>query len=122
MTNHEKYRLYTSEHPAADIFVDASWLYLISSALQRRVWIDSQKLIWPNQYIFFVAKPGKGKSITDIPREFLSYYKKDGTPNTANISEEKITSSPLLFPLSATSTTTYCKARLRALLSKFCVR
>lgn len=104
MTNHESWRFYTSELSSPFTYIDAAWSFLIGSALQRRVWIESAKTVWPNQYVFFVAPPGVGKSVTDEVYKFLTYYDKTGRPvDTDDLQDGK--EFELLFPVSATSTT-----------------
>lgn len=105
MTNHELFRLYTSEHPASDNYIDATWLFIISAALQRRVWLDSSNKIFPNQYIILVAPPGTGKSITSVAHEFLTWFKEGGIINDGRDTENANNPTKLLFPCSANSTT-----------------
>jgi len=76
MKNLNRWRLYCSEYATADQFVDAGWVALVGAALQRRVWVDSGKPIYPNHYMLFVAPPGVGKSlVTDEVVKVLRTYK-----------------------------------------------
>lgn len=67
MTNLERWQFYCKDFPTTNDYVDFSYLFMVSAALQRRVWLfDHRKPIWPNQYMLFVAPPGVGKSmVTD---------------------------------------------------------
>lgn len=104
--NHELFKFYNAELPTPDSYVDASWAFLISAALQRRVWIASGMKVFPNQYIFLVAPPGVGKSITSVVANMLNYWKLDGTPRPEVVTEASMTEKPrMMFPVSATSTT-----------------
>lgn len=105
MTNHDRFRLYTSEFPSPDTYIDAAWTFLISSCLQRRVWMKSGKRIWPNQYIFLVAPPGVGKSVTETVKDLLVHYKQDGTINKPALEGQELARTKMLFPVSASSTT-----------------
>lgn len=63
MTNWEKWRSYTDALPTPDNMVDWAWLFTVSSALERRVWIGPEhEKLFPNMYVCFVSKPGIGKS------------------------------------------------------------
>lgn len=64
MTNYEKWLAYTSGLSSPQNFIDWGWLYMISAALQRRVWCgpDHQQL-FPNMYVILVGRPGIGKGL-----------------------------------------------------------
>ncbi len=58
-------------------FIDWAFRWLICASLQRRVWVSLRgKQLYPNIYLFLVAEPGIGKSITLSPaKELLSWHK-----------------------------------------------
>lgn len=74
MTNLERWRLYMRDIESPDIYVNWGFYHMISSALQRRVWMwsDLENLmpcsfsLYPNMYITLVGPPstGKGRVIT----------------------------------------------------------
>jgi len=62
MTNFEKWRAYTAGLPSPDNFIDWSFRFMISAALQRRVWSPPEhEPIFSNMYITLVGDPGVGK-------------------------------------------------------------
>lgn len=109
MTNLERWQFYCKDFPTTDNYVDFSYLFMVSAALQRRVWLfDHRKPIWPNQYILFVAPPGVGKSmVTDeVKRIFKGIpYSNKGASVEDNIEREsKLAAPKMLVPMSADST------------------
>lgn len=47
-----------------DSYIDYGFYYMISAALQRRVWLGPPQVpVFPNQYVVLVGKPGLGKSL-----------------------------------------------------------
>lgn len=77
MTNLEAWRFYLKDIISPDSFIDMGFYYLISAALQRRVYLGSDELpLFPNQYITFVgpAAVGKGLVLTRVA-QFLSHHK-----------------------------------------------
>lgn len=61
--NLQHFRNYTKDLESPAHFIDWNFLYCVSSALGRRVWIGQKPSeTFPNLYIIFVAKPGIGKS------------------------------------------------------------
>lgn len=91
MNNFEKWQSYTDRLMAPHNYVTWGWLSLISSCLQRRVWLgtDNQKC-FANQYIFLVGPPATGKGL--IIKEhsaILRHYKRDDfKANTDGYSKE----------------------------------
>jgi hypothetical protein len=71
-----------AEVPTPDIFKKWAGISAISSALERRVWLNlSGGKIYPNLFVFLVANPGVGKDQALIPaRELLE---ESGTVNLA---------------------------------------
>jgi hypothetical protein len=62
MTNFEKWKKYTAGLPSPDNFVEWGFRYMISAALQRRVWAPPEhEPIYPNMYVTLVGDPGVGK-------------------------------------------------------------
>ena len=70
MTNLEKWRKYTEDFESPNLFVDWGFYSLISSAMQRRVWLHSDPLtglptqnsIFLNQFVVLIGPPACGKS------------------------------------------------------------
>jgi len=94
LSNFEKWRLYTQGLPSPENYIDWSWYYIVSAALQRRVWMgsDNQQL-FPNMYVILVGPPGTGKGL--VLREvtnLLRYWTLDmseGAKDIAKTTEEK---------------------------------
>jgi adenylate kinase family enzyme len=64
LSNFERWRLFTDGLVSPDIYIDFSFYYIISAALQRRVWIGpTHSPLYPNLYIILVGEPGIGKGI-----------------------------------------------------------
>ena len=77
LTNYERWCSYTSNLSSPQNYVDWGWLYLISAALQRRVWIGPHhQPLYPNMYVILVGAPGIGKGlvIREVS-EFLKHWK-----------------------------------------------
>lgn len=99
------WKAYTDPFPTNDRYVTFGWLFMISAALQRRVWLDSEhRPTYPNQYMLFVAPPGVGKSmITDGVRHIFELQTEESlTGKNATAVTKKATR--LLYPISADST------------------
>lgn len=79
LTNFEKWKLYMRDVPSAENFIEWGFYYMISAALQRRVWVgpDHYKL-YGNQFVILVAEPAVGKGVVIKPvSRILSYHKLD---------------------------------------------
>jgi dephospho-CoA kinase len=64
LSNFDKWRFYNEGLISPDIYIDFSFYYLISAALQRRVWIGpTHSPLYPNLYIILVGEPGIGKGL-----------------------------------------------------------
>ena len=76
-TNLERWRFYMKDITSPDIFIDMGFYYMISAALQRRVYLGSdERPLFPNLYIILVADPGIGKGLVIIPvAQFLKHHK-----------------------------------------------
>lgn len=107
MTNYEHWCVYTKNLPSPQVYLDFGFYYLITSALQRRVWFygsgeDGMEL-YPNLYLVFVGPPGCGKSLVlKAVAQLLKYhkYEKGLLIKTAAGMEH-----PCLFPVGADSIT-----------------
>lgn len=63
MTNLEKWMFYLQDLESPDHFLRWNWYFLISSCLERRIWIGGIDCeIYPNMFLIFVAEPGFGKT------------------------------------------------------------
>jgi hypothetical protein len=99
VTNLERWRFYLKSIEAPDAFIDWSFYWMISASLQRRVWWGStERPLYPNLYVFLVADPGIGKSITIGPvKQFLEWHKlKDKGPFDADSIFKRIVPADLL--------------------------
>lgn len=77
MTNKERWLAYTSNLSSPNNYIDWGWIYLVSAALQRRVFIGPKhQPLYPNLYVILVGPPGVGKGL--VIREvsdFLKHWK-----------------------------------------------
>ena len=71
----------TASIGAPHIFQKWTAISLISAALEEKVWIQTSRPVFPNQYIFLVAHPGVGK--TRIINEGKLLYNKLEKPHQA---------------------------------------
>jgi hypothetical protein len=92
MTNKQRWDNYTSNLSSPQSFVDWGYLFLISSCLQRRVWLSaSNQPCFPNMYVILVGEPGIGKGlvIREV-NEFLRFWKKDDIkPKTEGMNKDQ---------------------------------
>lgn len=65
MTNIEKWNFWLRELESPQVFIDFTAYWIVSSALQRRVWYGDYRFspMFPNLYTVFVGPPGVGKSM-----------------------------------------------------------
>ena len=78
MTNLERWRLYMKDITSPNSFIDFGFYFMISAALQRRVWLWSEdhSPLYPNLYVIMVGEPGLGKGRVIKPvSKFLRYHK-----------------------------------------------
>lgn len=77
MTNLQHWNNILRDIEAPQEFIDWSFTWMISAALQRRVWTTGRgKVLYPNMYLFLVAEPGIGKGVSLGPaKELLSWHK-----------------------------------------------
>lgn len=107
MTNMEKWRIYTDKLVSPDSFINFSFLFLTSAALQRRVWIGDMefKPVFPNLYLVLVGDPGTGKTlVTDELQALLTHHELVTSVEHTNDPEEK-KNKKFVFPRGADSTT-----------------
>lgn len=80
MTNYEKWCAYCDRFSSPQSYIDFGFYWMISAALQRRVWFHSpDKPLYPNQYCFFVGPPATGKGL--IITEVLDFLKEPKLTN-----------------------------------------
>lgn len=87
MTNKERWMQYNDGLPSPVSYLDWSWLFLISSCLQRRVWLGpSHQQLFPNMYVILVGPPGTGKGlpIREVSNILKHWKKKDVLIQSAN--------------------------------------
>jgi hypothetical protein len=79
----EYWKLYNRESIAPDSFIEMSLYYMVSAALQRKVWLQSaDRAIFPNQYLVLCAPPGVGKGLVIRPASvILRHHKLDPIAN-----------------------------------------
>lgn len=60
-----------------DSYIEMAFYFMISAALQRRVWSSStENPVFPNMYVILVGGPGVGKGLVINPiAEFLRFHK-----------------------------------------------
>ena len=63
MTNIEKWRYFLKDLESPDLFIDWGFYSMISTALQRRVWLFPDTFtLYPNLFVLLVGPPAAGKS------------------------------------------------------------
>lgn len=81
MTPLEAWTEYTADLPSPQSYVDFGYLYLITSALQRRVWYYDDNRLYCNLYVIFVGKPALGKGLVlSRVSELLKYHRDPKRP------------------------------------------
>ena len=76
MTNFERWNLFMRDIPSPQGFIDFGFYYMISAALQRRVWVGDTQKLFPNQYCILTGRPGIGKGLVIKPvLEILKHHK-----------------------------------------------
>lgn len=93
----QAWRHYHKDTTSPDSFIDMAFYFMISAALQRRVWLNGteyepigNKVMFPNQYIILVAEPGIGKGLVIKPvTEFLQYHKYNPNAEQKKLLEDK---------------------------------
>ena len=78
LSNFEAWKFYMKDCISPESYIDMGFYYMISAALQRRVYLGSDnKPLFPNQFIIFVGPPGIGKGLvlTEVA-DILKHHKK----------------------------------------------
>lgn len=100
--NFNKWADYCDPLPTNERFIAFGWLWMIGTALQRRVWMDT-KPVFPNNFMFLVGPPSAGKGcVTDSVRELFDRITPDPKNDAKSITFAMKKGNPL-FPLSADS-------------------
>lgn len=119
-----KWRNYTADLVSPDNFITMSFYWMMSAALQRRVWSGPiHKPLFPNLYCILVGEPGVGKGLilTEVI-QMLKHHKwkpqvKEINPtvqitnddineilNASGVGGNKVKEPDLLFPVAADAT------------------
>ena len=62
MTNKQKWDKVTEALESPQIFIDLSWYFAVTAALERRVWFGNyERAMFTNMFVLFVAPPATGK-------------------------------------------------------------
>src|SRR4051812_35383690 len=62
----------TNGLPAPSIFLKWAAISAIAGALERKVWVRMNRMnLYPNMYVFLVAAPGVGKTVSGTQTEIL---------------------------------------------------
>lgn len=93
MTNFERWKAYMSWCISPESYIDWGYYYLISAALQRRVWFGaSHRPVYPNIYVFLVGEAGLGKGLVLNPvGEILRHHKLPDPSSAAKQMEQHAT-------------------------------
>ena len=98
MTNHEKFRFFTSALESPDSFIDLAWWWAVSTALERRVhYGDLSRPQFCNMYVLFVGPPavGKGTAMREAANLLHAFPYRDAK---GNVRINPVTATPeLLF-------------------------
>lgn len=78
MTNWERWLKYTESLGSPDSYIQWGGIFVISAALQRRVWCPPDwRRCYPNIYVTLVGKPGIGKGqVIKCIKEILEHWRK----------------------------------------------
>lgn len=89
MTNYQKWNSYCDRFSSPQSYIDFGFYWMISAALQRRVWFHSpDKPLYPNQYCFFVGPPATGKGL--IITEVLDFLKEPKLSNPQMVADDDL--------------------------------
>ncbi len=104
MTNKDRWNLITSKLPSPQSYIDFGFYYLISLALQRRVWFyEGRDSLYCNLYIVLVGPPAVGKGI--ILKAIAQLARHHKTMNHGLVKTSIGEELPNLFPVSGDSIT-----------------
>ncbi len=92
MTNMDRFLFYCKDLESPEMFIRLTYLWAVSSVMQRRIYFGNEKLpIFGNVFFGFIAPPGIGKSLAAkmVGKGFLKSYvtaddkkiEKDGLPS-----------------------------------------
>ena len=75
---YDAWRHYLEKNSSPEVFADFGFYFMISAALQRRVWVGKNGAeLYPNIYVVLVGPPGVGKGIIISPvTSILRSFKK----------------------------------------------
>ena len=118
MTNFDRWQRLMKDVCSPQSYIDFGFYFMISSALQRRVWTGPDHFrLYPNLFVILVGKPGLGKGVTIGPvTEMLKHHKlvketpiEDAAVNTFMQAFDKTARDKkreeLLFPIAPDATT-----------------
>ncbi len=108
MTNFDAFRHYMEPVCSPDSFINMSFYWMISAALQRRVWMGSnERALYPNMYVVLCGDPGIGKGMVIKPiSEILKTHKLQNAPKDETlISMGQDPDSYLSIPVAAETVT-----------------
>lgn len=100
-----------------DSFIDYGFYFTIAAALQRRVWLGSERApIFPNLYVILVGRPGIGKGLViKQVNKILKHHKKEDKheqkwlelddKEVDDVKKMYTDRKPLMIPMAADSTT-----------------
>jgi len=77
LTNFERWRIYTQDLCSPQNYIDWTWRFIVSAALQRRVWLGIGSLkCFATSYNVLVGNPGIGKGVVlRKADQLLSHWK-----------------------------------------------
>lgn len=81
MTNFDKWKLYTSNLPSPDSYINFSFYFMMATAIGRKVWMGTElptdsHALFPNIYVFLVGPPAAGKGLIIKPTsQMLKHYR-----------------------------------------------
>lgn len=77
MTNFDRWNYYMRDVFSPKSWVEAGWLYVVTSALERRVWYGNylDRPLFPNLYLILIGPPACGKGLVVQPvMNLLSHW------------------------------------------------
>src|SRR6266404_1639703 len=90
-TNFDLWRNYTDGLISPDSYINWGYWYLISAALQRRVWIGpSHSPLFANQFTILVGEPGVGKGLVIKQVANILQHHKIKNPREINVVKDEI--------------------------------
>jgi hypothetical protein len=93
LTNKEKWDAYTYNLCSPQNYLDWSWRFVISAALERRVWLGYNEMqLFANDFIILVGRAGIGKGVAITPAlELLKYWKrKDKVSDNTKLKDQEV--------------------------------